>query len=375
MNEFIPVNEPLLNGNERKYLLECIDSGWISSEGPFVKRFEEAFAQRVGRKYAIAVTNGTAAIDVAIEALGIGPGDEVILPSLTIISCVLQIVRSGAKPVLVDSNPVTWNMDVDQIEKKINHKTKAIMVVHTYGLPTDMSRVLALADRYDLRIIEDSAEMHGQSYLDKPCGSFGDVSTFSFYSNKHITTGEGGMLVTDNEELAELCRSLRNLCFQPQQRFVHERLGWNLRMTSLQAALGVAQLEQLDEFVQIKRTMGARYTELLHDVETLQLPLMQTEYAKNIFWVYGLVLKSGTPFDAREIMQRLAAEGVGTRPFFCPLHLQPVLRRMGLFLDEKFPVAESLYSRGFYIPSGMALKNEQIEQVVQKLKNCLSMII
>jgi perosamine synthetase len=375
MNEFIPVNEPLLNGNERKYVLECIDSGWISSEGPFVKRFEDEFARRVGRKYGIAVTNGTAAIDVAIDALGIGPGDEVILPALTIISCVLQIVRVGAKPVLVDSDPITWNMDVRQIEEKINSKTKAIMVVHTYGLPTDMFPVLELAKRYGLRIIEDSAEMHGQLYRDKSCGSFGDISTFSFYSNKHITTGEGGMLVTDNEELAEICRSLRNLCFQPQQRFVHERLGWNLRMTSLQAALGVAQLEQLDEFVRIKREMGAQYTELLQDLDELQLPLRDTEYANNIFWVYGLVLKDRVPFDAGEIMRRLAIAGVGSRPFFCPLHLQPVLRRMGYFLGDHFPVAESLYARGFYIPSGMALKRIQIEQVAQKLRACLSVAI
>jgi len=375
MNEFIPVNEPLLNGNERKYVLECIDSGWISSEGPFVKRFEDEFARRVGRKYGIAVTNGTAAIDVAIDALGIGPGDEVIVPALTIISCVLQIVRVGAKPVLVDSDPITWNMDVRQIEEKINSKTKAIMVVHTYGLPTDMFPVLELAKRYGLRIIEDSAEMHGQLYRDKSCGSFGDISTFSFYSNKHITTGEGGMLVTDNEELAEICRSLRNLCFQPQQRFVHERLGWNLRMTSLQAALGVAQLEQLDEFVRIKREMGAQYTELLQDLDELQLPLRDTEYANNIFWVYGLVLKDRVPFDAGEIMRRLAIAGVGSRPFFCPLHLQPVLRRMGYFLGDHFPVAESLYARGFYIPSGMALKRIQIEQVAQKLRACLSVAI
>ena len=375
MNEFIPVNEPLLNGNERKYVLECIDSGWISSEGPFVKRFEDEFARKVGRKYGIAVTNGTAAIDVAIDALGIGPGDEVILPTLTIISCVLQIVRAGAKPVLVDSDPITWNMDVRQIEEKINSKTKAIMLVHTYGLPTDMFPVLELAKRYGLRIIEDSAEMHGQTYRDKPCGSFGDISTFSFYSNKHITTGEGGMLVTDNEELAEICRSLRNLCFQPQQRFVHERLGWNLRMTSLQAALGVAQLEQLDDFVRIKREMGAQYTELLQDLDELQLPLRDTEYANNIFWVYGLVLKDRVPFDAGEIMRRLATVGVGSRPFFCPLHLQPVLRRMGYFLGDHFPVAESLYARGFYIPSGMALKRMQIEQVAQKLSACLSVAI
>jgi len=359
---FIPVNEPLLDGNEKKYLLECIETGWISSEGPFVKEFEQKFASRVGRKHGIAVTNGTAAIDAAVEALGIGPGDEVILPTFTIISCITQIVRSGATPVLVDSDPITWNMEVGQIEAKITPRTKAIMVVHIYGLPVDMDPVLDIAQRYGLKIIEDAAEMIGQTYKGKPCGSFGDISTFSFYPNKHITTGEGGMIVTDDDVLAETCRSLRNLCFQPQKRFVHERLGWNLRMTNLQAALGLAQLERLDEFVARKRAMGKRYTELLKDLPGLQLPLAKTDYAENIYWVFGLVLNDDVPFDAEEAMRRLAKAGIGTRPFFWPMHEQPVLKRMGLFDGVSFPVAERLARRGFYLPSGISLTDSQIER-------------
>lgn len=368
MDAFIPVNEPLLDGNEKKYLIECIETGWISSEGPNVKQFEEKFARRVGRKYAIAVTNGTAAIDAAVEALGIGPGDEVILPTFTIISCITQIVRSGAIPVLVDSDPLTWNMDVSQIEARITPRTKAIMVVHIYGLPVDMDPVLEIAQRYGLRVIEDAAEMHGQTYRGRPCGSFGDISTFSFYPNKHVTTGEGGMIVTDDDELAETCRSLRNLCFQPQKRFVHERLGWNLRMTNLQAALGLAQLERLDDFVAIKRAMGRRYAELLKGVQGLELMVEKTAYASNIYWVFGMMLNDDVPFDAEEAMRRLARKGVGTRPFFWPMHEQPVLKRMGLFAGMACPVAERLARRGFYLPSGMALTNEKIEAVVSRVK-------
>jgi perosamine synthetase len=367
MQNFIPVNQPLLDGNEKKYLAECIDTGWISSEGPFVKRFEDKFAARVGRKHAIAVTNGTAAIDAAVEALGIGPGDEVILPTFTIISCVVQVVRSGATPVLVDSDPLTWNMDVSQIEAKITPLTKAIMVVHIYGLPVDMDPVLELCQRYGLKLIEDAAEMIGQTYRGKPCGSFGDISTVSFYPNKHITTGEGGMILTDDDDLAEQCRELRNLCFKPGKRFVHDRLGWNLRMTNLQAALGVAQLERLDEFLEKKRWIGRRYNELLAILHGLQFPLVQTDYADNLYWVYGLVLDDSVGFDAEETMKRLAKLGVGCRPFFCPMHQQPVLRELGLFEDESYPVAERMYQSGFYLPSGIALTEGQILWVASAL--------
>ena len=364
----IPVNEPLLNGNEKRYLNECIDTGWISSEGPFIKQFEAQFAARMGRKYGVAVCNGSVALDAAVVALGIGRGDEVILPTFTIISCAAAIVRAGATPVVVDSEPATWNMDVSQIEAKITPQTKAIMVVHIYGLPVDMQPLLELAKKYGLTIIEDAAEMHGQTYRGQSCGSFGELSAFSFYPNKHVTTGEGGMILTDDAQLAERCRSLRNLCFQPQQRFVHDELGWNFRMTNLQAALGVAQLERLDEFVARKRRMGRRYTELLNGTPGLQLPLPQTEYADNIYWVFGVVLDDAVPFDAKEAMRRLGDLKIGTRPFFWPMHEQPVFRKMGLFEGAACPVAERLARRGFYLPSGMALTDEQIERVAAVVK-------
>jgi perosamine synthetase len=368
---FVPVNEPLLCGNEKKYLLECIESGWISSEGPFVKRFEREFAARVGRRFGVAVSSGTAALQVAVSALGIGPGDEVIMPTFTIISCAAAIVRTCASPVLIDSDPVTWNMDVSQIEDKITPKTKAIMVVHIYGLPVDMGPVLKLAQKYNLKIIEDAAEAHGLTYRGKFCGSFGDVSIFSFYPNKLVTTGEGGMIVTDDEEIANRCRSLRNLCFQQDRRFVHRQLGWNFRMTNLQAALGVAQLEKLQEFVAIKRQMGKKYTQLLADVNCIQLPAERTEYAENIYWVYGVVLTKEVDFDAKEAMKRLAERKVGTRPFFWPIHEQPVFKKTGMFERENYPVAEKLARRGFYVPSGLALTELQIEYVVECLKEIL----
>jgi perosamine synthetase len=375
----IPVNEPLLNGNEKKYLNECIDTGWISSEGPFVKRFEEQLAASVGRRHGIAVCNGTTALELAVAAFALEPGDQIIMPAFTIISCAAAIVRCGCVPVLVDSDPLTWNMDVgelrstleNEIRKKNNRKLKAIMVVHIYGLPVDMDPVLELAQRYGLKIIEDAAEMHGQTYRGRHCGSFGDLSTFSFYPNKHITTGEGGMVLTDDDRLAERCRSLRNLCFQSQKRFVHEELGYNFRMTNLQAALGVAQLERLDEFVARKRRMGKRYSEMLLKVEGLELMPARTEYADNVYWVFGMVLKDDVPFDAEEAMRRLGKKGIGTRPFFWPMHEQPVFLKKGLFAGERYPVAERLARRGFYVPSGMALSDGQLEEVADEVKNLL----
>jgi perosamine synthetase len=367
----IPVNEPLLDGNEKKYLAECIDSGWISSEGPFVRRFEEQMAARVGRKHAVAVCNGSVALDAAVVALGLGVGDEVIMPTFTIISCAAAVVRAGAVPVLVDCDPRTWNMDAEQVAQRIGPRTRAIMVVHLYGLPADMGALEALAGHHGLAIIEDAAEMHGQVWRGRACGSFGDISTFSFYPNKHVTTGEGGMLLTDSDALAERCRSLRNLAFKPPRRFVHDELGWNLRMTNLQAALGVAQLERLDEFVRRKRAMGRRYTEALLGLPALQLPLERTPDADNVYWVYGVVLHDAVPFDGDDAMQRLAARGVGCRPFFWPMHEQPVFQKMGLFAGERHPVAERLARRGFYLPSGLALTEPQIDAVVDAVRDVL----
>lgn len=316
MKKFIPVNEPLLDGNELKYVSDCINSGWISSEGPFVNRFENDFANYIGKKYAVAVSNGTAAIDISIESLNLKPDDEVILPTFTIISCVNQILRSGAKPIFIDSDLETWNIDIEQISNRISNKTKAIMVVHIYGLPVDLDPVISLCKKHNLVLIEDTAEVIGQTYKGKMCGSFGDISTFSFYPNKHITTGEGGMILTDSEEVYTKLKKLKNLYFSenPDERFIHEELGWNCRMTNIQAAIGVAQLESIDAKIQKKRQIGNWYNCRLNNIHGLHLPLVKTGYADNIYWVYAILLdeKFG---DAKNVRKSLELKGIGTRPF------------------------------------------------------------
>lgn len=358
----IPVNTPLFGGNEEKYILECIRTGWISSEGPYVKEFEKEFAGYVDRKEGIAVANGSAALDIAVAALKIGYGDEVIMPAFTIISPALSVVRAGAVPVLVDSDPITWNMDVTQIESKITAKTKAILVVHIYGLPVDMDPVLTLCKKKNLFLIEDAAELIGQTYKGKKCGSFGDISIFSFYPNKHITTGEGGMCVTNDTALAERCRKLRNLAFEPDKpRFVHYELGWNYRMTNLQAALGLAQLEKINDHITRKREIGRAYQVALRNVGGYQLPLARTEYAENIYWVFGLV--ADTQERCENTIKKLNTAGIGTRPFFWCMHEQPVFQNMGLFKNEHYPVAQKLARNGFYVPSGLGLTLEEIDLV------------
>lgn len=362
----VPVNEPLLNGNEKKYLNECIDTGWISSEGPFIKRFEEDMASYVGRKYATACSNGSAALDIVVKALELTRDDEVIMPSFTIISCAQSLVTQGIKPILIDSDLKTFNMKVEDIEAKITPKTKAIMIVHIFGLSVDVDPVLELAKKYNLKVIEDAAQMHGQEYKGNKCGSFGDISTFSFYPNKQITTGEGGMVLTNDKNLDDRAKSLRNLCFTTD-RFIHEELGWNYRMTNMQAALGVAQLEQINEVVAKKRWIGNSYNELLKDIKSINLPIVKTEFCENIYWVYAITLKDSCTKTVKEVMKELGEYKIGTRPFFYPMHKQPVFNKMGLFLDDNLPNSEKLYEKGFYIPSGLALTKEQIEEVSDAL--------
>ena len=373
--DFIPVNQPLLNGNEKKYLCDCIDTGWISSEGPYVKQFEEKMSERVKRKYGIAVANGTAALEVAVQALGIKKGDEVIMPTFTIISCAMAVTKLGAIPVLVDSDIDNWNMKIDEIESKITDKTKAIMMVHLYGLPVEVDKVLEVAQKHNLKVIEDAAEMHGQTYNGKPCGSFGDISVFSFYPNKHITTGEGGMVVTNDEYLAERCRTIRNLCFRQDIRYVHDELSDNYRFTNLQAAVGLAQLERLDEFVEKKRDMGRYYTQQFRGIKGIRLPIESTSYAENIYWVYGIVLDEEIPVDNRSVQKLLAEEGIGSRTFFWCMHEQPVYKSQGLFQNEKYPNSEYLARKGLYIPSGMALTRKQMEEVAEKVKKVICEIV
>jgi perosamine synthetase len=368
----IPVNEPKLGSRELEYVTECIQTGWISSAGRFIDQFEQQWAAYCCRRYGIAVSNGTVALQIAAACLDLQPGDEVIMPTFTIISCAQAVIYSGGVPVLVDSDPQTWCMDFSQVRSKITPHTRAIMPVHIYGHPVDMDPLLELAEEFGLIIIEDAAEAHGAQYLShrgeqtqgewKRCGSFGAMSCFSFYANKLVTTGEGGMLVTDDPLLAEKARGLRNLCFQPQRRFYHEALGFNFRMTNLQAALGLAQLERIDEIVAHKRWMGRAYTEGLEDIASLQIAV-EKPWARNIYWMYGLVLSEETGMDAVEFARRLHSAGVETRPFFLGMHEQPVLRKMGYYQDEHYPVAERIARQGLYLPSGMALTAEQLETV------------
>lgn len=360
---FIPVSEPQIGEAERRYVNEALDSGWVSGEGPFVARFESAMAQRVGRTHGVAVANGSVALDGALEALGLEPGDEVILPTFTIISCITAILRAGAVPVTVDCDPLTWNMRAQDIEPLIGSRTRAILMVHLYGFPVDADPILDLARRYGLFVVEDAAEVIGQTYRGRPCGSLGDVSTFSFYSNKNVTTGEGGMILTDDAALARRCRDLRNLCLSPERRFRHEALGWNWRMSNLQAALGCGQLERLDDVCRKRRRTGSRYRANLAACPALQMPVDKTEYAENDYWVFGVVLTGATPMAADVLMARLAEANIGSRPFFWPMHEQPVLRRQGLFADIKHPNAERIARGGLYLPSSIALSDADIDRV------------
>jgi perosamine synthetase len=307
-----------------------------------------------------------------VAALRIGPGDEVILPSFTIVSCAAAIVRAGATPVVVDCAIDTWNMDPALVAAAITPRTKAIMVVHIYGLPADLDPIVALAREHRLFVIEDAAEQLGQRYKGRPVGSFGDVATLSFYPNKHVTTGEGGMLLTSSDELAERCHALRNLCFDKERRYIHHELGWNFRMSNLQAAVGVAQLERLDETVARKKQIGRWYSDRLAGHPGLRLPVERTSYAENIYWVFGTVLDERVPFDAAGAIARLRENGVDARHFFWPMHLQPVFRDRGLFAGAHCPNAEQIARRGFYLPSGVGLTEAEAEASARALKTILA---
>ena len=376
----IPVNEPLLDGRELEYVSECVRTGWVSSAGRFIEEFESRWAAYCGRRHGVAVSSGTAALQTAVACLDLKPGDEVIIPTFTIVSCALAVVERGCRPVLVDADPQTWCLDAARVEEKITPRTRALMPVHIYGHPADMDALLDAAARHGLALVEDAAEAHGAEYLAgrdtggarwRRCGSFGDLSAFSFYANKLVTTGEGGMLVTDDEALAARARSLRNLCFRPDRRFVHEELGWNFRLTNVQAALGLAQLERIDDIVARKRRMGREYTRLLTGAPGLILPA-EEEWARSVYWMYGVVLSDEVDMDNARFAELLRARGVETRPFFVGMHEQPVFRARGLFRGESYPVAERLARRGLYLPSGLALTSEQLARVCDAVREVLA---
>lgn len=377
--EMIPVNEPVLGELEQEMVLDCVASGWVSSSGRYITEFEQGWATYCGRGYGVAVSNGTAALEAAVASLGLESGDEVILPTFTIISCVVAVLSAGAVPVLVDCDPETWCLNPDDVAARVSPRTRAIMPVHIYGHPVDMDPVLELAESHDLTVVEDAAEAHGAQYLAgrstptpawRRCGSFGTLSTFSFYANKLVTTGEGGMVLTDDPAFAERLRSFRNLGFGRARRFLHQDLGRNLRLTNLQAALGVAQLKRIDDAVAHKRWMADRYAELLRDLRTLQLPV-QRPWARSVYWMYGVVIADDVGIDAQELAGRLHERGVETRPFFLGMHEQPALHRLGLFRDESYPVAERIARQGLYLPSGLTLTEAQIERVTVALEDAL----
>jgi perosamine synthetase len=369
----IPVNEPMIGQREFEYIQECLSTGWISSSGRFIHEFEERWASYCGMTHGVAVSNGTVALQLAVACLDLKPGDEVIIPTFTIISCAQAVTYNGGVPVLVDAEPNTWCMNVHQIERRITPRTRAIMAVHIYGHPVDMDPLLELAKVHNLIVIEDAAEAHGAEYKGQRCGGLGDISCFSFYANKIVTTGEGGMVLTAREDWADRLRSLRNLFFQTERRFYHEQLGHNFRMTNIQAALGLAQVERIDRLVERKRRIAAAYTEQLSQVPDLGLPI-EEPWAKNVFWMYGVVLDHGTGLDADEFARRLAKRGVATRPFFLGMHEQPALQRMGLFRGEGYPVAERISRQGLYLPSGMALTDDQVSYVCSAVHEVLARI-
>jgi len=376
----IPVNEPQLGERELEYLAECVRTGWVSSAGRFIETFEEAWAGYCGMKYGVAVSNGTVALEVAVGCLQLEPGDEVIMPSFTIISCATAVLYNQGIPVLVDSDPVTWCMDPRQVESKITARTRAIMPVHIYSHPADMDPLRDIAERHGVVIIEDAAEAHGAEYLSgceggiptwRRCGGLGDLSAFSFYANKLITTGEGGMVLTNSPEHAAKARALRNLCFRPERRFYHTELGHNFRLTNLQAALGLAQFERFGEIVARKRHIGETYTEALQELPSIRLQTIQP-WARSVYWMYGLVLEESTSMDAKELAQRLEAQGVETRPFFLGMHEQPILLELGIVRGERYPVAERLSRQGLYLPSGLALTDEQQKHVIHAVRSLLA---
>ncbi len=368
--ELIPVSEPLLGRREIKLVEDCLRRGWVSSAGAYVEAFEKAWASFCGRKYGVAVSSGTAALQVALGCLRLSPGDEVILPAFTMFSCAAAVLSWGGIPVLVDADPLTWCLDPGKIEAKITPRTKAIMVVHIYGHPVDMDPVLELARRYKLAVVEDAAEAHGAEYRGRRCGSFGELSCFSFYANKIITTGEGGMVLTDRRDYAERARSLRNLYFGKKRRFLHQDLGYNFRLTNLQAALGLAQLETVEKRIAHKRWMASLYNSKLKEIEWLQLPI-EMPWARNVYWMYGIVVNPKSGFDASRLAVELKKLQVETRPFFVGLHRQPALRRRGLAPKESFPVSDFLSRYGLYLPSGLTLTESQINYVCSAVKKIL----
>jgi len=362
--KFIPVNTPLINNKDALSVAKTIKSGWISSEGPSVKEFEKKIAKFLDRKFGCAVSSGTAALEIAIRSLGLNKNDEVIMPSFTIISNAMAIVKSSAKPILVDVNLNTWNIKIEDIEKKITKKTKCLMIPHIYGLANDMDKILKITKKYNLYLIEDAAEVFGLKYKNKQCGSFGDISILSFYANKHITTGEGGMLLTNNPKLNEKFKDYRNLCFgSKKNRFNHYDISWNYRYTNIQAALGLSQLKRIGKIIKKKHEIGNYYYKHFKNIKNIILQPNKLSYCKNIYWVFGIVLKKNNKNNISSVIKKLQSKNIGTRPFFWPMHKQDAFKKKNYFKNIKLSNSEFISKNGFYLPSGLGLTSKELKFV------------
>ncbi len=396
LKDLIPVNEPLLGRNALAYVTQCIETGWISSAGGFIRRFEQEFARYLSVKHAITTTSGTTALHLAMASLGLGPGDEVIVPALTMIAVPYAVLYTGAQPVFVDVDPEIYAIDPEKVrefidrdcvfdrkEGKLLNKTsgrtvRAVVPVHLYGHPCDMDEILAVAKPYNLAVIEDAAEAHGALYFPggdkisgRLAGTIGLAGCFSFYANKIVTTGEGGMVVTDDDALAERARRLKDLAHDPERRFLHTELGFNYRLTNLQAAIGVAQLEEIDRFIAIKQEMARTYQELLSGVPGLVLP-QEKEWARSVYWMYAVLVEKEFGLSRDELMTRLKERGVDTRTFFVPLHRQPLFQAKAEYRNLSFPVSEALSEKGLYLPSGLALTKDQMKRVAAEIRKIAS---
>jgi perosamine synthetase len=361
-DKFIPVSEPLLDGNELAYVSDCIRSGWVSSLGKYIPEFELRFAQFCGVKHGIAVSNGTTALHLALVSLGIGAGDEVIVPTLTFIATANAVYYTGATPVFADSEARTWNIDPADVARRITPRTKAIIPVHVYGHPVDMHPILELARQHNLWVIEDAAEAHGARYLNKRVGSLGKVGVFSFYGNKIITTGEGGLLTTDDDELAERARFLRDHAMSPDKRYWHTEIGYNYRMTNIQAAMGVAQMEKIEEYVERKRNIARTYNEALQGISGICLP-PEAPWATSVYWMYSILVDATYPLSRDELMAVLRSRNIDSRPFFYPIHTQPPYNT-----GEELPIAADLSRQGINLPSAVTLSQEDIARIAAVIR-------
>ena len=362
--KFIPVNTPLVTKNDALCVSKSIKSGWISSEGPAVKEFEKKIAKYLNRKFGCSVSSGTAALEIAVKSLGLSKNDEVIMPSFTIISNATSIIKNSAKPVLVDVNLNTWNIKIEDIEKKITKKTKCLMLPHIYGLANDMDKILKIVKKYNLFLIEDAAEVLGLKYKNRYCGSFGDISILSFYANKHITTGEGGMLLTNSFKLDKKFRDYRNLCFGTKDnRFNHYDISWNYRYTNIQAVLGLNQLKRIDKIIKKKLLIGNYYYKYFKNINNIILQPNKLPFCKNIYWVFGIVIKKNNKNKVKDIIKKLNKKNIGTRPFFWPMHKQDIFKKKGYFKKTRLPNSEFISKNGFYIPSGLGLTLKQLKYV------------